>query len=146
LDAQPKAAAPDPGVNPSNAESWPGMTIDQGQMTLSITRPSDSSVDYVQIVGDVDLADANRLESAARRLVEADASVIYVDLAGVTFIGSTLVGFLVGIGNSKGPTRRQVVLCRPTPMASKVIHLTGLDELATVRPDLPDRWLESASG
>jgi anti-anti-sigma factor len=112
----------------------------QAQMSLTITRPQASTVDCVQIAGDVDLADALALGVAARQLLDADASVIYVDLAGVTFIGSTLVGFLVDIGNAEGRARRPVVLCRPTRMACKVIQMTGLDNFATVRPDLPLDW------
>jgi anti-anti-sigma factor len=105
----------------------------QDPMRLSITRPPDSSVDYVQVMGDVDLADSVELDLAARALIEADASVVYVDLGGVTFMGSTLVAFLVQLANAVGRARRPLVLCRPTPMARKVIHMTGLDQLSSGR-------------
>jgi anti-anti-sigma factor len=111
----------------------------QAQMRLSITRSTDNSADFVQIVGDVDLSDSRALGVAARQLIDAEASVIYVDLAGTTFMGSTLVAFLVHVG-SNGKDGRPLVLCRPSPMAIRVIHMTGLDELATVRPDLPALW------
>jgi anti-anti-sigma factor len=119
------------------------MTIySQAQMKLSITRSADNSADFVQILGDVDLSDSRALGLAARQLIDAEASVVYVDLAGTTFIGSTLVAFLVHVGNN-GRHRRPLVLCRPSPMAVRVIHMTGLDELATVRPDLPPLWPET---
>lgn len=114
-------------------------TYSQTQMRLSITRPPDSTIDFVQILGDVDLSDSRALGLAARELIDADPSIVYVDLAGTTFMGSTLVAFLVHVGND-GQTRRPLVLCRPTPMALRVIQMTGLDELATVRPDLPPVW------
>ena len=114
----------------------------QTQMQLSITRSSDGSADFVQILGDVDLSDSRALGLAARQLIDADASIVYVDLAGTTFMGSTLVAFLVHVANN-GRTRRPLVLCRPTPMARRVIHMTGLDELASVRPDLPPLWPDS---
>jgi anti-anti-sigma factor len=114
------------------------------QLNLTITRLSDSSVDYVQIVGEVDVADRPTLGLAARQLIEADARVVYVDLGDVTFMGSTLVEFLVHVGNANGDVRRSLVLCRPTPMARKVIHITGLDQLASVRPDLPPPCLDIA--
>jgi anti-anti-sigma factor len=75
---------------------------------------SDSSVDYVQIVGEVDVADRHRLGLAARSLIEADARVVYVDLGDVTFMGSTLVEFLVHVSNANGDVGRSLVLCRPT--------------------------------
>jgi anti-anti-sigma factor len=107
------------------------------QMTLSITTSSDSSVDFVRILGDVDLSDSPALGAAAQQL--GDVSLIYVDLGGTTFMGSTLVTFLVQLGND-GHHGRPLVLCRPRSAARRVIHMTGLDELATVRPDLPDAW------
>ncbi|MGZ4591720.1 MAG: STAS domain-containing protein [Actinomycetes bacterium] len=134
------AAAQDPAI-PGDFESWRGMTTYvQDQMTLSIMRRADSSVDFVQIRGDVDLSDSHALGLAARQLIEADDSVIYVDLGHTTFMGSTLVAFLVQVGSDAEGARRPLVLCRPTTMARKVIHMTGLDEVTCVRPDLPPLW------
>jgi anti-anti-sigma factor len=110
--------------------------LTRDQMHISITASPDGSVDYVRIRGDVDLSDVSGLGVAAQRLIAADAGLVYVDLGGVTFMGSTLVGFLVRIADS-GRVRRPVVLCRPTPMARRVIGLTDLAELVSVRPDLP---------
>jgi anti-anti-sigma factor len=108
-------------------------------MRLSITTAPDSSVDFVRILGDVDLSDTEQLGLAARELISDDASAVYVDLAGTTYMGSTLLGFLAHLGED-GPTRRPLVLCRPTPAARRMIHLTGLDEHAVVRADLPRQW------
>jgi WhiB family transcriptional regulator, redox-sensing transcriptional regulator len=118
--------------------------LTQDQMSLSITASSDGSVDYVRIVGDVDLSDSPGLGLAAQRLITANAGLVYVDLAGITFMGSTLAGFLIHITNS-GRARRNLVLCRPTPMALRVIQMTGLDKLARVRSDLP-WWPPHAAG
>ena len=121
------------------------MTIyTQAQMRLSITRSTDNTADFVQILGDVDLSDSRALGVAARQLIDAAATVVYVDLAGTTFMGSTLVAFLVHVGNN-GKDRRPLVLCRPSPMALRVIHMTGLDELAIVQPDLPASWPDTLS-
>jgi anti-anti-sigma factor len=121
------------------------MTIyTQAQMRLSITRSADNTANFVQILGDVDLSDSRALGLAARQLIDAAATVVYVDLAGTTFMGSTLVAFLVHVGNN-GKDRRPLVLCRPSPMALRVIHMTGLDELASVQPDLPPSWPDTLS-
>jgi anti-anti-sigma factor len=99
-------------------------------------------VDYVRICGDIDLSDSRKLGLAAQRLIVGNAGLVYVDLGGVTFMGSTMIGFLVRITDS-GRVRRQLVLCRPTPMGRRVIALTELDKLATIRPDLPS-WPDNA--
>lgn len=110
--------------------------LTRDQMQISITASPDGSVDFVRIRGEVDLSDARQLGLAAQRLIAANAGLVYVDLGGITFMGSTMIGFLVHIANS-GRVRRQLILCRPTPMARRVIGLTDLDKLATLRADLP---------
>jgi anti-anti-sigma factor len=120
------------------------VTDTQGQMRLSITSSVDNAVDFVRIDGEVDLADTQALGLAARRLIDADTNAVYVDLAGTTFMGSTLVAFLVHIGNNDAGARRSLVLCRSSPMTLRVIHLTGLDKVATLRPDLPPLWQDDA--
>jgi anti-anti-sigma factor len=112
----------------------------QGEVRLSIMRAPDSSVDCVQIQGDIDLSDCRALGLAARQLIDGDASTIYVDLGRVTLMSSILVGFLVQVGNAENPAGRHLVLCRPTPIARKVIHMTGLELLASVHPELPEPW------
>jgi anti-anti-sigma factor len=109
-------------------------------MGLSITSGADSSIDFVRILGDVDLSDAEQLGLAARQLIGDNASAVYVDLAGTTYLGSTLLGFLAHLSDDGNTRRRSLVLCRPTPAARRMIHITGLDALATVRPDLPRQW------
>jgi anti-anti-sigma factor len=109
--------------------------ISHHRMTLSITRPGDGAVDYVQIVGDVDLSDAAELARAAAQLY--NGAGVCVDLGGTTFMDSTLVQFLEDLGDDGA---RHLVICRPGPMASRLIHLTGLDAVASVRADLPPQW------
>lgn len=110
--------------------------LTRDQMQISITASPDGSGDFVRIRGEVDLSDARELGLAAQRLIAANAGLVYVDLGGITFMGSTMIGFLVHIANS-GRVRRQLILCRPTPMARRVIGLTDLATLATLRADLP---------
>jgi anti-anti-sigma factor len=112
-------------------------TMSHDRMILSITRPTDGAVDYVQILGDVDLSNADELERAATQLHDGASAGVCVDLGGTTFMDSTLVQFLEDIGDD-GAGR--LVICRPGPMATRLIHLTGLDAVASVRADLPSHW------
>jgi anti-anti-sigma factor len=116
------------------------------QMSLSITRPADSSVDYVQIVGDVDLSNSVALAAAAARIIDDGGDSVCVDLGGITFMDSTLVEFLLHVRGSEGRSPRHLVLCRPRPMARRVIEVTGLEDLATVQTDLPALWPRLLTG
>ena len=108
-------------------------------MSLSVTRSPDGSAYYARIGGDVDLRNSRALGIAARELIAADATVIYVDLADVTLVGSSLVGFLVQIAVAKRPAS-SLILCRPSPSARQVIGSAGLDPLVFLRWDLPSSW------
>ena len=112
-------------------------TMSHDRMTLSITRPRRGAVDYVRILGDVDLSEADELDRAAAQLQDGGGGGICVDLGGITFMDSTLVQFLEDLGDG-GAGR--LVICRPGPMATRLIHLTGLDTVASVRADLPPNW------
>jgi anti-anti-sigma factor len=112
-------------------------TTSHDRMSLSITRPSDGAVDYVQILGDVDLSDVAELDRAAAQLHDGTSAGVCVDLGGTTFMDSTLVQFLQDLGD-EGIGR--LVICRPGPMATRLIQLSGLDALASVRADLPSHW------
>ena len=107
------------------------------RMTLTITRPPDGAVDYVQIVGDVDISEVEALDRAAAKLQDGAGGGVCVDLDGITFMDSTLVQFLEALGDGGAG---HLVICRPGRMASRLIHLTGLDAVATVRADLPPHW------
>jgi anti-anti-sigma factor len=111
--------------------------ISHDRMTLSITRPEDGTVDYVEIVGDVDLSDVEELCRVAAQLHDGAGAGVCVDLGGTTFMDSTLVQFLEDLGDDGAG---HLVICRPGPMASRLIHLTGLDTVASVRADLPAQW------
>jgi anti-anti-sigma factor len=111
-------------------------TMSHDRMTLSIARPRGGAVDYVQIRGDVDLSEAEALDRAAVLLQDGAGGCVCVDLGGTTFMDSTLVQFLEDLGNGV----RDLVICRPGPMATRLIHLTGLDTVASVRADLPPHW------
>ena len=58
-------------------------------------------------------------------------------------MGSTLAAFLMRIADV-GIAARSLILCRPTPSACRVIQMTGLEELARIRADLPPDWPATA--
>jgi anti-anti-sigma factor len=110
--------------------------INEAVVTV-FARPG-AAVACVCIAGEVDLAAESALADAANQLSVAAPRVVFIDLAAVTFGGSTLVTFLVRVLNVIPGL--SLVLCRPTPMVRRVISLTSLGLVATVRDDPAPRW------
>ncbi|MGX6603238.1 STAS domain-containing protein [Micromonosporaceae bacterium Da 78-11] len=71
------------------------------------------------------------LTPAVQQIGEASPHTIAVDLAGVTFGGSTLVNFLARAHQS-APSGCRLLLSRPTPMIRTVLRITRMAEIATV--------------
>jgi anti-anti-sigma factor len=109
------------------------------QAVVTVSARPGAAVACVRIVGEVDLAAESALADAANQLSVAAPRVVFIDLAAVTFGGSTLVTFLVRVLNAV-PNGLSLVLCRPTPMVHRVISLTSLHLLAVVCDDPPPRW------
>lgn len=89
--------------------------------------PTDRHVLVVQ--GDLDLATAHELTSAAAPLV-ADARLgdpaLRLDLAGVTFLDSTGVGALLEVHSSAVAGGGRVEVISMSPVVERVLELTGL--------------------
>jgi STAS domain len=64
---------------------------------------------------------------------------VYVDLAGITFAGTSLVNFLITV-SARLPVGVSMSLCGPTPIVRRIIELTSLDQIAAVQDGLPANW------
>jgi anti-anti-sigma factor len=94
----------------------------------------------VRIAGDVDLAGEAALASAVTQMAATRCGSVYIDLAGITFAGTTLLNFLVRLA-TRLPDHPATVLCRPNAITRRMIELASLDHVATVRADLPLDWM-----
>jgi anti-anti-sigma regulatory factor len=109
-------------------------------MAIDIPNESRVGVLCIRMSGDVDLSDNWSLALATPRIRETGAHTIFVDVGAVTFFGSTIVNFLVHLVSSG--LSSQVVLCRPTPMARRVLAALSLPPQISTRIDLPPEWRE----
>ena len=94
----------------------------------------------VRMAGDIDLAGEPDLARLAEDLAATRCSRVDIDLQPVTFAGSTLINFLFRLAQNTS-----VTLCRPGAMTRQLITLTGLNELAAVRTDLPADWIATSA-
>jgi len=110
------------------------------RMTIDVPRQSRGGVLCVRMSGDVDLSDNWDLSLVTPRIRETGAHTVYLDVGPVTFFGTTVVNFIVHLLNA-GPGSR-IVVCRPSPMARRVVAALPLPSQISMRPDLPPEWVE----
>jgi anti-anti-sigma regulatory factor len=122
------------------AGRWEMPSTSLDRMSIDIPAQSSVGVLCIRMSGDVDLSDNWNLALATPRIRGTGAHTIFVDVGAVTFFGSTIVNFLVHLV-ATGPSA-EVVLCRPTAMARRVVAALSLPSQISVRNDLPPGWIE----
>jgi anti-sigma B factor antagonist len=127
MQTDPHAAAPahSPRMSSSvwEAPNW----------GLTVRREGDAVV--VGVHGELDLATAPELRSGLVELIEHQgASTLIIDLRSLDFIGATGLGVLVEAQRRLRRRGGTVVLTDPTPIARRVLDLTGLNKAFQVCP------------
>lgn len=112
-------------------------------MIITVTCTCQGRVACMCIIGDVDLIDPADVGLAQRRLADVSCETLYVDLAGVTFGGAALVRYLYAL--SARLPGAAISLCGAPGITTEVIKLTGLDQVAVLRDNLPQDWATAAA-
>ena len=101
----------------------------------------DTGVDVTRIAvaGEVDLSNAHLLTELVRTAVAASAPLVVIDLSEVTFFGAYGISALVLARRVLTENGRRLVLYRPSPVARRVLAVTGTLAAFEVvdRPALP---------
>jgi anti-anti-sigma factor len=85
------------------------------------------------VSGEVDVAAVETLRTEARACLSSDATLLELDLSGVTFIDSTGLGTLVLLRNEAVLAGKQVTLTHAPPAVVRLLEITGLAELLADR-------------
>ncbi len=86
----------------------------------------------VAVMGDLDAATCGRLDDELVALVGGGSPRVTVDLAKLTFIGSSGLGTLVAAVGRMRVAGGDLRLQAPTPLALRVLELTGLSSLFAI--------------
>ncbi len=102
----------------------------------------DSSVvvDDVALVGlrgEADLHTAPILRDALDEAIRTGAGTVIVDLTGVTFVDSMMLGVLLGAARRIRPRRTEMRIVVDDPHVLRVFELTLLDRVLRLYPSLP---------
>ena len=107
-------------------------------MDLSVTTTRHDDVSVVTVDGEVDVYTAAQLRQTLDEEIAAGHDRLVVDLDGVSFLGSTGLGVLVGrlklVRNSSGWLR---IVCSSERIL-RVFRITGLDKVFGIHPNLDE--------
>ncbi|MEH1098284.1 STAS domain-containing protein [Micromonospora sp. CPCC 205561] len=103
---------------------------------LTVLTAPGAPVALVRLAGEIDLEAGPALSDVADRLSAIAPSEIVVDVAAVTFACSTLPNFLARVHLTL-PDDTALIVCRPTTSTRRVLDMTAMGHIATLRDDLP---------
>lgn len=84
----------------------------------------------------IDAAGAIGFKDRMRELTQNAPARVVLDLSGVRFLDSSGLGAVVAVMKALAPTRR-LELAALTPTVAKVFHLTRMDTVFTIHPEVP---------
>jgi anti-anti-sigma factor len=136
-----RAAAPDPACRkPRKGGTMPPISdgIDQtSDHGLTVTARAVDSEDrraHVCLAGHIDMAACAVLSATIDWLTRLAPVSVLVDLANVTFACSTLPNFVARVRHAV-PDGAEVILWRARPEIGRVLQITGMIAIATIRDE-----------
>lgn len=120
-------------------------------MSLGVTTDTVVGGYAVEVSGEVDLHTAPRLRTALDEAVasaagSADPSTVLVDLSGVGFMDSTGLGELVAAHKALARAGRHLHVVVANARVSRLLSLTGLDDVLVVHDDRASGLAALAAG
>ncbi|WCN79427.1 STAS domain-containing protein [Micromonospora sp. LH3U1] len=110
--------------------------LSDDHFSITVLAAPEAPTALVCLAGEIDLEASSALSDVADRLSAIAPTEVVVDVADVTFACSTLPNFLarmhLGLPNSSA-----LVVCRPTTNVQRLLDLTDMARIATLRADLP---------
>ncbi len=115
----------------------------EGLVCLVRTIPLGAGLQVVAARGELDLHTTAQLEEALR---STDSVHVILDLTDVPFVDSTALGAIVASTKSMRADERQLIVIAGNPTVSRVISITGLGRVLTVRPSLAEAITSALDG
>jgi anti-sigma B factor antagonist len=93
-------------------------------------------VAVIRLRGEADLHTAPILRDALDQAIETSSRAIVVDLTGVTFVDSMMLGVLLGATRRTRPRGTQMRIVVDDPHVRRIFELTLLDRVLPLYPSL----------
>jgi anti-sigma B factor antagonist len=105
---------------------------------FAVTVSKNPGVPVLEVRGEIDVASAPEFHAALADLMGQSGEAVMVDLRQVSFIDSTGLGVLVGAEKEMRDAGRDLRLVVIQPQITRLLELTGLDEVFTVLSSTSD--------
>jgi anti-sigma B factor antagonist len=92
----------------------------------------------IYLRGEADLHTAPILRDALDQAVETGGGTIVVDLTGVTFVDSMMLGVLLGASRKLRPRGNELRIVADDPDVRRIFELTLLDRVLQLYPSVAD--------
>ncbi|MBM7789844.1 STAS domain-containing protein [Tenggerimyces flavus] len=86
--------------------------------------------------GEFDLSNCENLRDQLLATMSEPLPLLVLDLSGVRFIDSAALNTLLIVGRHAEAVRTTLRLAAPSPIVAKLLHLTSLDTVFDVHPDV----------
>jgi anti-sigma B factor antagonist len=105
---------------------------------FEVTVSEQPGIPVLAVRGEIDVASAPEFHASLSDLIGQGHEVVMVDLSEVSFIDSTGLGVLVGAEKEMRQSSRDLRLVVTQPQITRLLELTGLDEVFTVLSSTSD--------
>lgn len=109
----------------------PAIVIASPEARLSRERLAEHTV--IAISGELDIASTPSLRERLHTALRDTGPYVVIDLSGVTFCDASGLALLVDARRRAGPKGTTVVLAAPRPQMARLLRLTGLARVFTIR-------------
>ncbi|MDQ4092504.1 MAG: STAS domain-containing protein [Actinomycetota bacterium] len=118
---------------------------DVGQLAyFDVVMSTDTARSYVQLRGELDLNTAPRLEQLLDRLRRDGHRQVTLDLSRLEFLSAAGLNVFFRVDQALRAVGGRLGLTRPTPMARRVLAITGLDCTLSIQP-VQQEWVSSST-
>lgn len=97
---------------------------------------SDTSRSWVNLRGELDLVSAPHLQQVLDQLCRDGCREIVLNLSELEFLGAAGLTVFHRIDTQLRAVNDRLILHRPLPLARRVLAMTGLDSVLTIRPPI----------
>jgi stage II sporulation protein AA (anti-sigma F factor antagonist) len=107
--------------------------IDGRMPCFEVILSTDTTRSCAQLRGELDLTTAPRLERLLDELYRDGSRQIILDMSGLEFLGASALSVFVRVDQALRAAGGELVLTRPSRMASRILSITGLDATLTIQ-------------